>query len=473
MAIFGNKNVGFGLIKNDVTSFITKWVVANNDTISLPLANGYSYDFTVDWGDGSNDTNITSYNDINNTHTYVAAGTYTVKISGIIGAFVSNSYTDRNKIFEVIQWGTNIWYALNFKGCQNLNITALDIPIFGTNATIQRLFAENGAMTINNLENWDVSKVINFAESFQLCSFSNDLSNWDVGNGLNFSSMFYQSGGFNSAIGNWNMSKATNLGRMFYGSTSFNQPLNNWDVSKVTTMYQMFLDARVFNQPLNNWNTASVKDISYMFFLSDAFNQDISDWNISQVTDARVMFTTSYFNSDNYDLLLIGWQSQTHKSNVIFSAGSAKYTLNSPSNTARNNLINDGWVITDGGYRFLENYNAIRNSGFDTDTEWNYDSSWSISGGLFIDNGGGRAYQSLPSYLTGRTFRIKYDIVSLISGSVRIDCGNGTLGTPRTQIGHYEEDLVFSGAGYNLYINQVGRTFNGSVDNVQAILLPQ
>ena len=70
---------------------------ADNE-ITIPTNPGFTYNYIVDWGDGSTDTNITG--DI--THTYATAGTYTVKISGDFPAIYFNNTGDRRKIIEII-----------------------------------------------------------------------------------------------------------------------------------------------------------------------------------------------------------------------------------------------------------------------------------------------------------------------------------------------------------------------------------
>ena len=72
-------------------AFISQWKTdnagtSNDDQITLPLVSSGTYDFTVDWGDGTQDT-ITSHDDAAVTHTYPSAGTYTVQIAGTISGW--------------------------------------------------------------------------------------------------------------------------------------------------------------------------------------------------------------------------------------------------------------------------------------------------------------------------------------------------------------------------------------------------
>ena len=63
--------------------FISLWDTtedgeSNSNQIKLPLESSGTYNFVVDWGDGSNDT-ITSYNQDEVTHTYSQGGIYEIK----------------------------------------------------------------------------------------------------------------------------------------------------------------------------------------------------------------------------------------------------------------------------------------------------------------------------------------------------------------------------------------------------------
>lgn len=89
-------------------------------TISIPMVLGGTYDYWIDWGDGTSSTQITAYNDTNATHTYVSDGEYTVRLIGTLDqleytgniASCLKEVTKCNLAFSVIK---NM-----FKGCTNL-----------------------------------------------------------------------------------------------------------------------------------------------------------------------------------------------------------------------------------------------------------------------------------------------------------------------------------------------------------------
>lgn len=89
-------------------------------TVSIPMVLGGTYDYWIDWGDGTSSTQITAYNDTNATHTYVADGEYTIRLIGTLDqleytgniAACLKEVTKCNLAFSVIK---NM-----FKGCTNL-----------------------------------------------------------------------------------------------------------------------------------------------------------------------------------------------------------------------------------------------------------------------------------------------------------------------------------------------------------------
>ena len=80
--------------------FITTWrTTTASETITIPTFPGITYNYDVDWGDGSTVTGQTG----NATHTYATAGDYVVQISGTFPRIYFNNSGDREKILEVNQ----------------------------------------------------------------------------------------------------------------------------------------------------------------------------------------------------------------------------------------------------------------------------------------------------------------------------------------------------------------------------------
>lgn len=286
-------------------SFNSRWNTtelgtSNDDQITIPTNPGFTYDYTVNWGDGTTDNNVTG--DI--THSYAAEGLYTISISGVFPSIYFNDGGDRGKIIEILSWGTIQWQTMEnaFYGCENLNFDAIDAPDLSLVTSLKNMFKEctsfNGIMN-----NWNVSTITDISGIFTNAEiFNRPLDNWNTINVTDMSEVFKNCYAFNEPLDNWNTASVTNMREMFYATVPFNQNINNWDVSQVTDMSGMFVACRRFNQPLNLWNVANVTDMNLMFFRTDDFEQDLSTWQVGNVTDMFRMFHESAINFP-----IVGW----------------------------------------------------------------------------------------------------------------------------------------------------------------------
>lgn len=232
-------------VSYDPTAFITKWQTdkqeSDQNSITLPLVSNGTYDFIVEWGDGTS-SHITNWDDLAKKHDYAEEGTYTVSITGIMTHFEFNNTGDRNKLLEISNWGDIEWesFSNSFYGCNHLTISAIDSPDLDN---------------VTSLENM-------FRDAFVLNS---DLSDWDTSN-------------------------ITNMKRMFYNAENLNQDLSSWDTSSVIKMKQMFfMDGErisAFNQDLTSWDVDNVIDINnYTNFLkaSRSPDWDSIDWPLFDI----------------------------------------------------------------------------------------------------------------------------------------------------------------------------------------------
>lgn len=276
-----------------------------------PFVGSYNYD--VDWGDGTTDTGVTT----SITHTFLGgAGTYTIKISGVFPKIWFDNGGDKEKLLEVQNWGTILWQRMDrsFFGCRNMTITATDTPDFSalTDGTFDLMFYNCDSLNGNNLSNWNtsgftsLSSALGFAGTGFTGLFNADLSNWDVSNVTSFASMFILSDSFNnggaSGIGNWNVSNATTFSRMFQ-QTPFNQDIGNWQTTSATNMQYMFNVNTAFNQDLSNWDVSQVTTFNNMFGGASSFNNGgssgINNWDVSSATTFQGMFSgASSFNQN-------------------------------------------------------------------------------------------------------------------------------------------------------------------------------
>ena len=65
----------------------TEWKVGKGDVITLPLREGFNYNFSVNWGDETPQQFVTSYDDSDKAHRYDEAGIYEITLSGTLEAW--------------------------------------------------------------------------------------------------------------------------------------------------------------------------------------------------------------------------------------------------------------------------------------------------------------------------------------------------------------------------------------------------
>ncbi len=351
--------------------FTSIWNTANIDSgsstdtqISIPTNPLYTYNYVVDWGDGSSDANVAG--DI--THTYDTAGIYTVKISGAFPAIFFNSIGDTSKITEILSWGAIEWETMEaaFAGCNNLNFDAIDAPDLSRVTSLKNMFLNctsfngivnnwnitrvtdisglfMGASIFNRpLDNWNTIAVTNMTNTFNDANLFNEpLDNWITNSVTNLDFTFRRARDFNQNINSWNVDNVTSMESTFETASDFNKPLNNWNVNNVTNMANMFFSSN-FNQPIENWNVAKVTNMSGMFFSSD-FNQPINGWVVDDVTDMSRMFGQSEFNQP-----LDSWivTNVTNMYQMFYRHRTFNQPLNNwdVSNVTNMESMFDGWI---------------------------------------------------------------------------------------------------------------------------------
>ncbi len=290
--------------------FITTWNIASDgDSISISVRSSLVYNYSVDWGDGTEVTVIEDSDNDSAAHTYAAAGIYTVKIWGTFPAiYFGGDGTYKDIITTIENWGAVEWQTMAgaFKDCDNLTENADDAPDLSNVTDMSDMFAMTSVFD-GDLNNWDVSHITSMNRTFsQAYKFNGNISGWDVSSVTDMSNMFSIAKEFNQDIGNWDVSSVTDMNNMFNGALAFNQDLNSWDVSSVTNMNKMFYDTDNFNGDIGSWNVSSVTDMGYMFRQSESFDKDLTDWDVSSVTNMCCMF----FNAAVFNGNLL-WGSKT------------------------------------------------------------------------------------------------------------------------------------------------------------------
>ena len=108
--------------EDSIVPFKIGVTVTDGGVFTLPIADygALTPNFTVNWGDGNEDT-ITSSSDAARIHTYTTGATYTITISGFMPSFkVNNNTSIRTLITSIIDFGRVGLRLLDFYGCSNI-----------------------------------------------------------------------------------------------------------------------------------------------------------------------------------------------------------------------------------------------------------------------------------------------------------------------------------------------------------------
>jgi len=286
-------------------SFISIWDMSKTatNTLTIPLDPGGSYDFTIDWGDGTSEA-ITSENA---THTYAEEGVYTIVITGTCEGFGftdTNDEANEDNLVDVLRWGTVKFhnYGFIFAGCDNLlTFSAIDVPDLTGITTFLGMFLRAESFNAD-LSAWDTSGITHMNNTFsRAAAFNGDISTWNTSNVTDMSEMFFLASSFSSDITDWDTSRVENMTYMFRLASSFNQDISNWNTGEVTNFNSMFSGTGAFNQDISSWDTGNAEDMGNMFENNYSFNHDISGWDVFKVTAMQGMFwyARAYTNGGN------------------------------------------------------------------------------------------------------------------------------------------------------------------------------
>ena len=199
-------------------AFVTTWEVSAGQRLTIPTNSAVgTYDYAVDWGDGTASTAQSG----DAGHTYTNAGDYTVTITGDFPQLYINGGAAKSVIRRVQQWGDQKWRSMenSFAGVENFVIAPnAGKPDLSLGPSLHFMF--RGASTSSPIGHWDVSMVTDMSQMFQNASrFNEDLSDWDVSSVTDFSRMFNGVPTFDQDLGDWDVSSATDLTDMFHAVT--------------------------------------------------------------------------------------------------------------------------------------------------------------------------------------------------------------------------------------------------------------
>ena len=269
---------------------------ATERTVTLPLnsGNGSTFDCTVDWGDGSADSEITAVDDADRIHEYAydAGGSeteYTVSITGTLeGWSFNNSGDNLDDVVYVASWGSSPdfggfkYMEHGFRGCSLDSIASGPIPASGDGVTtFAHCFRDNSLTSIPSGLFDNHTSVTSFAHCFRDNSLTSIPSGLFDNNTIVTS--FYMTFGDNSLTsipsGLFdNNTSVTNFGYTFYNNSLTSIPSGLFDNNaSVTSFYRTFggnedlqIPSDVFPVTTAYWEDRNV-DFTSMFERSGTF----------------------------------------------------------------------------------------------------------------------------------------------------------------------------------------------------------
>lgn len=320
----------------------------------------YTYDYTVDWGDGTK-TNHTG----DASHTYSSEDIYEVKITGECPWIKQFDYNGGNNyIVDILQWGDLEFKSLKqtFKSCNSLAnpdgssatpgipITATDTPTFADDFAFDGLYewANYTQITsIPNINNWQLPNTLTSLESCfkDMKWWNGNVSDWNVSNIGNFKNMFYFCRSWDNLSNNlssWETAKN------YSGDLNFESMFYYCDIVEDMELWQQDL----YLLGINFINTKQ------MFYACEKWKLDLQGWDNTSVKINQIegMFSrvSNYYNGannrpftdDGLKTDFFGWDFNTNKTSLAFlfqdTVFDATFNANIDGHTATNITNFDG-----------------------------------------------------------------------------------------------------------------------------------
>lgn len=266
----------------DPNAFIVTFqTTTSSESITLPFYNTGTYNCTVDWGDGSGTSAITTYNDPDRIHTYATAGTYTVTITGTMPgwSFYLVSTVSSTKIRTIQQWGSVglVFLQEAFRNCTGLTSVAAG-SLAGVTSLIRAFrncsaLTTVGALAIPNCTTLEgtlrdcsaltsfggftsTSGVLSCAETWYNCTNLPSIPSFDASAATTFTFACY----FCSSLTSFptlNYAACTTFNSAWYGCSA----LTSWSGTG-TGLVSNYLDAWRTNTNLATFSISTMKAIT-------------------------------------------------------------------------------------------------------------------------------------------------------------------------------------------------------------------
>ncbi len=333
--------------------FVSTWNTTNTSAgsstssqIKLPLVASGTYDFEVDWGDGTKDT-ITVWDQAETTHTYSASGAKTLSISGQIEGWQFNNSGDKLKILTVesalnLVLGNTGSY---FHGCSNLT----SMSIVDSSATLNFSSGWRDCSSLISFPLIDTSSGTNFANAWRDNSSLTSFPLLDTSSGTNCASAWLDCSGLTSfplldlsSNGDFSTTWANCTGLTTFPGIDMSSAtlfLSTW--SGCTGIVSFAL------MDISNGRNFSNACLGCSALTTLAVGQGL---DLGLMTNGTNFFSGVTLTTPVYNQLLVEMES-VNSNTVTFNGGSSQHSDGPPDGTAaRAALVADHtWSITDGG----------------------------------------------------------------------------------------------------------------------------
>ena len=298
--------------------------VGASETISAPMYSGSDdpYDFVVDYGDGTGLKTVTGFSDTDRQHTYTLAGTYDVKITGLMDLIYFP--TSALPLIEIKEWGDAKIGINSFANCVNLTtISATGTPIIYDTSlilavpaySISSLFSKTSSLTTVNsdINNLDTSNVTDMRDSFKESAFNQNIGSWDTGNVTLMERMFQQASAFNQNINSWNVSAVTQMDGMFSSTIAFNTDISNWDIDKLGEVCREFNSKSLEDYLSESFDEINLEDI----VINNNQRLLVVGFGIEEATSRMIEWLSTNFNV-SINAIILNY-SKTSSNNELLS----------------------------------------------------------------------------------------------------------------------------------------------------------
>jgi hypothetical protein len=159
-------------------------IASDGETLTIPCRATGTFNAVLDWGDGSDTSEITAYNDADLAHVYATAGEYDVTVTGEFDNIYFNDGGEALKLVDMKGNGSSILKSgfSSFNGCANL----ATFPLIDTSTWDTCYRSWKNCESLASFPLIDTSAIEYFTESWNACGGLASFPQIDVSQGRTF-----------------------------------------------------------------------------------------------------------------------------------------------------------------------------------------------------------------------------------------------------------------------------------------------